>query len=115
MAVSGEISWGMGGADATTSLSYPPPLPVMQVEAKQMAVAVSGEISWGMGGADAMDPEDLSSIDWRLYTSSGNSLNDKQQKLVERVRCVLRVGGDGGAVYGEGGGSRGCTRAQATR
>ena len=51
-----------------------------------MAVAVSGEISWGMGGADAMDPEDLSSIDWRLYTSSGHSLNDKQQKLVERVR-----------------------------
>ena len=53
-----------------------------------MAVAVSGEISWGMGEGDAMDPEDLSSIDWRQYTSSGHSLNDKQQKLVERVRCV---------------------------
>ncbi len=58
-----------------------------QTAAAQMAAAVSGEVSWGMGDDAAMDPEDLSTIDWRVYMSSGNTLNEKQQKLAERVRA----------------------------
>ena len=43
-------------------------------------------------GADAtMDDEDVSLVDWRQYQGSGNSLNDKQAKMAERIRCEMRL------------------------
>ncbi|GAX81620.1 hypothetical protein CEUSTIGMA_g9048.t1 [Chlamydomonas eustigma] len=57
-----------------------------KVAAAQMAAAVTGEMSWGMQEDAVLDLDDLLVLDWRAYTGSGNSLNDKQQKLAERIR-----------------------------
>ena len=41
-------------------------------------------------GADAtMDEGDVEFVDWRQYQGSGNSLNDKQQKMAERIRWAF--------------------------
>ena len=53
-----------------------------------MAAAVSGDVNWGMT-EDAVDTEDLSLVDWRVYQSAGNTLNDKMQKMAERIRSVM--------------------------
>ncbi|KAG1652378.1 hypothetical protein FOA52_007231, partial [Chlamydomonas sp. UWO 241] len=59
-----------------------------EVAKSQMAAVIAGEVTWGMGAEQdmaSMNPEDLSSIDWRVYRGS-NELSEKQQKLAERVR-----------------------------
>ena len=61
------------------------PPPRLQTAARQMAAAVSGDVTWGMT-EDAVDTEDLSLVDWRAYQSAGNTLNDRMQKMAERIR-----------------------------
>ena len=54
----------------------------------QMQAVLAGDMSWGMReDAEGMDPGDVDSIDWRGYATT-NSLNDRQQKLAEKVREV---------------------------
>lgn len=60
-----------------------------QEEAAQraMAAALSGGASWGMDdGPEDFDPNDVDSIDWKAYVAAGNKLNDRQQKLAEKIR-----------------------------
>jgi hypothetical protein len=57
-----------------------------QTARSQMQAAITGDVNWGMAEDACMDPDDLSTVDWRLYQSGGNTLNDKQTKLAERVR-----------------------------
>ena len=67
--VSGEVGWSMTGSLPTHPACTQPrnhSTPVLQTAARQMAAAMTGEVSWGMG-EDAIDPEDLSSVDWRVY------------------------------------------------
>ncbi|PNH06341.1 hypothetical protein TSOC_007344 [Tetrabaena socialis] len=60
-----------------------------QAAASSMVAALSGGASWGMADAevDAADLDDPDSIDWRALVASGHKLNDKQQKLAEKIRA----------------------------
>ncbi|GIL77354.1 hypothetical protein Vretimale_2815 [Volvox reticuliferus] len=63
-----------------------------QAAQRSMAAALSGGATWGMsdGGdddpRDEVDLEDADSIDWRALVATGHQLNDRQQKLAEKIR-----------------------------
>ncbi|GIL63581.1 hypothetical protein Vafri_17621 [Volvox africanus] len=63
-----------------------------QAAHRSMAAALSGGVTWGMSDAGDDDPrndvdlEDADSIDWRALVATGHQLNDRQQKLAEKIR-----------------------------
>lgn len=55
-----------------------------------MQSIIAGGISWGMG-EDAIDESaNEEDIDWKVHALK-NSLTDKQQKLVDKIRYFLTI------------------------
>lgn len=51
-----------------------------------MQSAISGGISWGMGEDAVQDDDDEEEVNWKLHILK-NKVTEKQQKLVDKIRC----------------------------